>query len=160
MTLRDSAILPWHRNPSPENPFKHKHLKDPITFVQLAFGWHGRVWHSLLSKNGNFKHSNQANNMLLYIIFIQLRFEANWLIPKHLNPFPSKPSKQEHSKDPILLTHVALSWHGYFSHSFTSVKIYSNLSSTNIPHLTDIPANVNEISEYIAHETASRGKIK
>jgi hypothetical protein len=44
---------------------KHEHSKDPGTFVQLAFEWHGRISHSLLSRIGktNINSINVLNKL-------------------------------------------------------------------------------------------------
>jgi hypothetical protein len=53
-----------------------------------------------------------------------------YVLPKHWKPFPVKPSKQEHLKDPIWLIHVALPSQGDLAHSFTSIgnlKMYETV---------------------------------
>ena len=70
---------------------------DPKPFTQSAF-------------QSNYLECTSRDDMFLY-----------WMcIPEQLNPSPVNPLSHIHTKDPIVLLHVAFPWQVSLMHSFTS----------------------------------------
>ena len=71
--------------PSPLNPNKQVHTKDPFVFLQAAFRWQSLIffWHSSISKKKNWKEKKSSTTVVVKRVGYHIQFLNSYEVKKH-----------------------------------------------------------------------------